>query len=148
MVSPMRWLAFDKLQRSCAGDLTDCPSMALQGVVHRDLKLENLLLDGSPQQRLKIADFGYSKVSFRHMCMQVHRAQTYGPVCAMQTAHVSQPCMCRWRLLTGAHDRMCLLQNMYASQPKSTVGTVAYIAPEVIFASSDLPFTAAFHYRF
>jgi serine/threonine protein kinase len=31
--------------------------------VHRDLKLENLLLDGSPQQRLKIADFGYSKVS-------------------------------------------------------------------------------------
>jgi serine/threonine protein kinase len=32
-------------------------------VVHRDLKLENLLLDGSPQQRLKIADFGYSKAS-------------------------------------------------------------------------------------
>ena len=24
-----------------------------------------------------------------------------------------------------------ILQNMYASQPKSTVGTVAYIAPEV-----------------
>jgi hypothetical protein len=24
-----------------------------------------------------------------------------------------------------------VLQNMYASQPKSTVGTVAYIAPEV-----------------
>ena len=32
-------------------------------MVHRDLKLENLLLDGSPQQRLKIADFGYSKAS-------------------------------------------------------------------------------------
>lgn len=30
--------------------------------MHRDLKLENLLLDGSPAQRLKIADFGYSKV--------------------------------------------------------------------------------------
>lgn len=54
----------------------------LQGVCHRDLKLENTLLDGSPAPRLKICDFGYSK---------------------------------------SALD----------SQPKSTVGTPAYIAPEV-----------------
>ncbi|KAL1346318.1 hypothetical protein AAHE18_08G181500 [Arachis hypogaea] len=30
-------------------------------VCHRDLKLENTLLDGSPAPRLKICDFGYSK---------------------------------------------------------------------------------------
>ncbi|PSS24367.1 Serine/threonine-protein kinase, partial [Actinidia chinensis var. chinensis] len=29
-------------------------------VCHRDLKLENTLLDGSPAPRLKICDFGYS----------------------------------------------------------------------------------------
>ena len=31
-------------------------------VCHRDLKLENTLLDGSDAPRLKICDFGYSKV--------------------------------------------------------------------------------------
>ncbi|KAK9106370.1 hypothetical protein Syun_022381 [Stephania yunnanensis] len=31
-------------------------------VCHRDLKLENTLLDGSPAPRLKIRDFDYSKV--------------------------------------------------------------------------------------
>mmetsp|Transcript_20871 Transcript_20871/g.66093 ORF Transcript_20871/g.66093 Transcript_20871/m.66093 type:complete len:340 (-) Transcript_20871:17-1036(-) len=54
------------------------------GICHRDLKLENTLLDGSPAPRLKICDFGYSKNSMLH------------------------------------------------SQPKSTVGTPAYIAPEVL----------------
>ncbi|KAL1540803.1 Serine/threonine-protein kinase sapk2 [Salvia divinorum] len=58
-----------------------CHSMK---ICHRDLKLENTLLDGSPSPRLKICDFGYSKSSVFH------------------------------------------------SQPKSTVGTPAYIAPEVL----------------
>ncbi|XP_074564243.1 serine/threonine-protein kinase SAPK10-like [Curcuma longa] len=58
-----------------------CHSMQ---VCHRDLKLENTLLDGSTVPRLKICDFGYSKSSVLH------------------------------------------------SQPKSTVGTPAYIAPEVL----------------
>ncbi|KAG0466189.1 hypothetical protein HPP92_017189 [Vanilla planifolia] len=58
-----------------------CHSMQ---VCHRDLKLENTLLDGSIAPRLKICDFGYSKSSVLH------------------------------------------------SQPKSTVGTPAYIAPEVL----------------
>ncbi|CAL5377294.1 unnamed protein product [Camellia sinensis] len=53
-------------------------------VCHRDLKLENTLLDGSPAPRLKICDFGYSKSLVLH------------------------------------------------SQPKSTVGTPPYIAPEVV----------------
>lgn len=55
-----------------------------EGVCHRDLKLENTLLDGRPAPRLKICDFGYSK------------------------------------------------SNVFDSQPKSTVGTPAYIAPEVL----------------
>uniref|UniRef100_A0A8R7PBK3 non-specific serine/threonine protein kinase n=1 Tax=Triticum urartu TaxID=4572 RepID=A0A8R7PBK3_TRIUA len=58
-----------------------CHSMQ---ICHRDLKLENTLLDGSEAPRLKICDFGYSKSSVLH------------------------------------------------SQPKSTVGTPAYIAPEVL----------------
>eukprot|EP00256_Glycine_max_P064302 XP_014634423.1 serine/threonine-protein kinase SAPK2 isoform X2 [Glycine max] len=58
-----------------------CHSME---ICHRDLKLENTLLDGSSAPRLKICDFGYSKSSVLH------------------------------------------------SQPKSTVGTPAYIAPEVL----------------
>ena len=33
----------------------------LQGVVNRDIKLENTLLDGSKRPLLKICDFGYSK---------------------------------------------------------------------------------------
>ncbi|MFS8004759.1 putative protein kinase CAMK-OST1L family [Helianthus anomalus] len=58
-----------------------CHSMQ---VCHRDLKLENTLLDGSPAPHLKICDFGYSKSSVLH------------------------------------------------SQPKSTVGTPAYTASEVL----------------
>ncbi|KAL2893730.1 Serine/threonine-protein kinase SAPK2 [Bienertia sinuspersici] len=56
----------------------------LQLICHRDLKLENTLLDGSAAPRVKICDFGYSKSSVFH------------------------------------------------SQPKSAVGTPAYIAPEVL----------------
>lgn len=58
-----------------------CHSMQ---ICHRDLKLENTLLDGNAAPRLKICDFGYSKSSVLH------------------------------------------------SRPKSTVGTPAYIAPEVL----------------
>ncbi|KAG9158009.1 hypothetical protein Leryth_000168, partial [Lithospermum erythrorhizon] len=58
-----------------------CHSME---ICHRDLKLENTLLDGSASPQVKICDFGYSKSGLLH------------------------------------------------SQPKSTVGTPAYIAPEVL----------------
>ncbi|CAN1834738.1 Serine/threonine-protein kinase SAPK3 [Linum perenne] len=40
-----------------------CHSME---ICHRDLKLENTLLDGSPSPRLKICDFGYSKSGLLH----------------------------------------------------------------------------------
>ncbi|XP_055810214.1 serine/threonine-protein kinase SAPK2-like isoform X2 [Solanum dulcamara] len=53
-------------------------------ICHRDLKLENTLLDGSTAPRVKICDFGCSKSSVFH------------------------------------------------SQPKSTVGTPAYVAPEIL----------------
>lgn len=39
-----------------------CCIFSMKQVCHRDLKLENTLLDGSPAPRLKICDFGYSKV--------------------------------------------------------------------------------------
>lgn len=32
---------------------------------------------------------------------------------------------------------VCCFQNMYASQPESTAGTVAYIAPEVLISKRD-----------
>lgn len=43
--------------------LTCCCSICRpQGILHRDLKLENTLLDDAPTPRVKICDFGYSKV--------------------------------------------------------------------------------------
>nr|KAJ0207401.1 hypothetical protein LSAT_V11C500245160 [Lactuca sativa] len=68
--------------RQLISGVSYCHSMK---ICHRDLKLENTLLDeSSTTTHLKICDFGYSKSSVLH------------------------------------------------SQPKSTVGTPAYIAPEVL----------------
>ena len=66
-----------------------------QSVAHRDLKLENALLDGGPNPALKICDFGYSKSSLLH------------------------------------------------SAAKTTVGTPAYIAPEVLQRSAGYDGRAA-----
>nr|GEV26017.1 wall-associated receptor kinase 2-like [Tanacetum cinerariifolium] len=68
-------------ERICKAGVSYCHAMQ---VCHRDLKLENTLLDGSTAPRVKICDFGYSKSAVLH------------------------------------------------SQPKSAVGTPAYIAPEVL----------------
>jgi serine/threonine-protein kinase SRK2 len=38
----------------------------MQEICHRDLKLENTLLDGSSSPQLKICDFGYSKARGLH----------------------------------------------------------------------------------
>ncbi|KAL2343164.1 hypothetical protein Fmac_004449 [Flemingia macrophylla] len=47
--------------RVCRGPISED-----EEICHRDLKLENLLLDGSPANRLKICDFGYSKSYLLH----------------------------------------------------------------------------------
>ncbi|KAE8056930.1 hypothetical protein FH972_013662 [Carpinus fangiana] len=67
-----------------AAAFVSLPGLRCGQICHRDLKLENTLLDGSAAPQVKICDFGYSKSSVLH------------------------------------------------SQPKSTVGTPAYIAPEVL----------------
>ncbi|PPE02246.1 hypothetical protein GOBAR_DD00705 [Gossypium barbadense] len=46
--------------------MIDSKKSNLDQISHRDLKLENTLLDGSPASRLKICDFGYSKSSLLH----------------------------------------------------------------------------------
>lgn len=41
--------------------------LLMQEICHRDLKLENTLLDGSTAPRLKVCDFGYSKARNCHL---------------------------------------------------------------------------------
>ena len=50
--------------------------------MHRDLKLENLLLCGTgSMQKLKIADFGYSKVLKSLCCYQLQVGTVWEPAC-------------------------------------------------------------------
>ncbi|KAG6496116.1 serine/threonine-protein kinase SAPK3-like isoform X1 [Zingiber officinale] len=85
-----------------------CHSME---ICHRDLKLENTLLDGSPTPRVKICDFGYSKVNLSVV-------YAFLSISVIMFMSMSVPVVSQSALLH--------------SQPKSTVGTPAYIAPEVL----------------
>ena len=51
----------------------------MQGVCHRDLKLENILLDNSSPPHIKICDFGYSKVG---TIMQQQTQRRQNKLCA------------------------------------------------------------------
>ncbi|KAH0863769.1 hypothetical protein HID58_080980 [Brassica napus] len=68
-------------------------------ICHRYLKLENTLLDGSPASRLKISDFGYSKLLAFFLLLLL---------------------------------LLCCSPLYSTPGPKSTVGTPAYIAHEVL----------------
>jgi serine/threonine protein kinase len=60
---------------------------SLQGVVNRDIKLENTLLDSSPRPLVKICDFGYSKVG-----MAVSLSGENGRQVAVQAESNSRSC--------------------------------------------------------
>ncbi|KAJ0097590.1 hypothetical protein Patl1_28764 [Pistacia atlantica] len=88
-------------------------------VCHRDLKLENTLLDGSLAPRLKICDFGYSKVLLVFLFLISLNAISVLTYNYCQLFFVFYGCFLSQ-------------SSVLHSQPKSTVGTPAYIAPEVL----------------
>lgn len=88
---------------------------AMQGVCHRDLKLENTLLDGNPAPRLKICDFGYSKVGGRAAAGWKGQRHGVGGLFwgrfmdgSLGVAHACTSCKCNTRPITTP-DRTCAL---------------------------------------
>lgn len=136
---------------------------SLKEVCHRDLKLENTLLDGSAAPRLKICDFGYSKVLdlpfsiclcpfiiwiFAVFCNQILDQRIRKCLQSMQLLpfsdgsplsflfFISSPPFSFHFLSISLHIYVDIeyfsQSSLLHSQPKSTVGTPAYIAPEVL----------------
>ena len=117
-------------------------------VCHRDLKLENTLLDGSPAPRLKICDFGYSKVfifnvyasSLSISILRTLRVHVKYREMEVELIFLSQ--VLEWGIKLGCKEFIIfnialivifsLQSSLLHSQPKSTIGTLAYIGPEVL----------------
>ena len=72
-------------------------------VCHRDLKLENTLLDGSTAPRLKICDVGYSKVQLLKLTLFCYTIQCLLVPCLMITVMA-----CVWIM----HNTMLLLTRL------------------------------------
>ncbi len=123
--------------------------MHSQGVVNRDIKLENTLLDNSPRPLVKVCDFGYSKVTWPHSKKAVGAALGWPA-----QAPSSEPPAGRLQprgdvavlgqlLLSGAPHTASLAcaldgppqHEKFNSAPGSRVGTPAYLAPEVILTT-------------
>ncbi|WVZ10479.1 hypothetical protein V8G54_015009 [Vigna mungo] len=96
-------------------------------VCHRDLKLENTLLDGSPALHLKICDFGYSKVKRWNDRLEFRLEFRKGLGWFMPQRVVDKVEVFEAKVATFEDS-----SSMLHSQPNSTVGTPAYIAPEVL----------------
>lgn len=119
-------------------------------ICHRDLKLENTLLDGSTAPRVKICDFGYSKVLlepsllwllvccliaviFLIYIMQHDNWYDHSVLYCSGLLTVKKKTTCAsftW-FTVMLFSELFLQSSLLHSQPKSTVGTPAYIAPEV-----------------
>ncbi|CAK9319323.1 unnamed protein product [Citrullus colocynthis] len=84
-------------------------------ICHRDLKLDNILLDGSPAPLLKICDFGFSKSSLLYSKPDT----TVGPP-AYEAPEV---------VAKGRYDGK--LYPLH-STPNTNVGSPTYAAPEVL----------------
>lgn len=124
--------------------LSTCP---LQGIANRDIKLENTLLNSTYENALrtsqrfplmKLCDFGYSKVRMSYWCMSYWGIRVHGlhGLRSVSTMH-GQCSTPSTKDLAHSHHLTSPLSGMAQdeheqSMPKSRVGTMDYIAPEVV----------------
>ncbi|CAK9319469.1 unnamed protein product [Citrullus colocynthis] len=82
-------------------------------ICHRDLKLDNILLDGRKSQRLKICDFGYSKQIGRHRDLMLDNTLLDGSPAP------------QFKICDNGFSKL-------HSKPNTNVGSATYAAPEVV----------------
>ncbi len=96
----------------------------MQGVCHRDLKLENTLLDGRPAPRLKICDFGYSKVQCLLLALMSSQLATLIPPHHAQPSFVARPVLpCPSLGFALAFSMVAVSQHYYSSTQTTHMST-------------------------